>query len=92
MICVSEYEEDVLQDGYEELLEESIGVLGSDSAMLVINSRHMLSPAYSTSRLSCLLAHMQESMTNLNCLLSKLEEGCCYLACETMVKDLPGKQ
>jgi hypothetical protein len=43
--------------------------------MLLINSRHMLRPACSTSRLSCLLAHMQESITNLNCLLSSLRRA-----------------
>lgn len=36
---------------------------------------HILSPVFSTSRLSCLLAHMQESMTNLNCRPSSLSNA-----------------
>lgn len=50
----------------KKVWKKVLQVCWSVSAMLETSSKHMERPALSTSRLSCLLAHMHESMTNLN--------------------------
>lgn len=55
--------------------KKALDVCGSVSAILSINSMHMFKPVFSTSRLSCLLAHMHESITNLNWRPSNLSKA-----------------
>lgn len=61
--------------GIKNCWKKADEVCASVSAMLLISSMHMLSPAASTSRLSCLLAHRHASMTNLNWRLSNLRRA-----------------
>ena len=55
--------------------KNALDVSGWVPIMLSISSIHMPRPAFSTSRLSCLLAHMQASITNLNCRVSSLSSA-----------------